>query len=196
MGRTKRLDYEQVVFLCGLKGLTTAQAAEQVGAHPDTVQKLMRAFNLCRLREFQNLVSLIDSNTIDSGMIRWCFEYLDIGIPREVLDAFDRQKENKRLRNLAEQKKSAAVAEPALPTSATDSAPVAAIDPVYLIRIIENQNKEIELLQSLIDVVIPGWTQEIKKSNNSNSDMLYEPLKALNEKVEKMSCRLRKFNGS
>lgn len=142
------------------------------------------------------MVSSLESGTFEIGQVKWCYDYLHAEIPRAVLDVDERMAEAKRNKILQKLAASAAVTETPVPAPVSNPAPASAVDPVYLIRILENQSKQIDLVSSLVDVVIPGWTQEIRKANNANADMIFKQLKTLDEKVEKISCRMKKLNGS
>lgn len=181
-----KADYEKIINGRLIFGKSVGKVAEEIDCGEDTVTAVTNAFTACQRRDWKRAAELIEKRRQSLDMFAWCCEKLEIEMPRELRDAYERACEANRQYNLARNQKKAAVKqEPDPPAPATN-------DALYFCKLLEALNRQNELLTQLMDVVLPKWIGDLKENNNVNTDLLNKQLQLIDQKVECIKVNTRK----
>lgn len=69
---------------------------------------------------------------------------------------------------------------------------VTGVAELYLVKLIEALVKQNELLEQLMDVVLPKYICDLKDNLNANTDLISERLKNCESRLEKIAVNTRK----
>ncbi len=189
---TRKLVYKQ----------SNGKIAQEVGVSEKSVKVTVRAFQLVRDDLFDELVYSVEHDSITLKMIDWAARELHKKVPKEELQkAYERRLEHNR--RLTENREKAAASEA---TELADCAITKAMlapgavveekktqnDALYMIKILEALNKQNELFEQLLDVVMPKYASDIKDNLNANTDVICERLKNCETSLDKIACNSRK----
>lgn len=147
---TKESILEQIVtdyFVLG-KSQTQIAADRNVGA--TTVLNVIRSFEAVKTDNWDECIRLY-SVGVSASNIQWAAKWLSKELPENVANALtDSRKRD-------------------VPPPATSSEKN---ENVYLIRVLEELAKHNELMQQLIDVVIPKYTEDLRNATMKNAVIL------------------------
>ena len=144
---TKETVMEQIVTDYFVFGKSQAQIATELEIGTTTVLNIVRAFDAVKKEDWEECIRLFGVGASASN-IQWAAKRLGKELPENVSAAIASKREK---------------AAPAPVTSSEKN------ENVYLIRVLEELAKQNELLQQLIDVVIPKYTEDLRTATMKNA---------------------------
>ena len=172
-------DWEKIV-LNRTFGKTYKEIAESVGITDGAVNTVLAAFDTVKAQDWAKCCHLIVSRNMTIEVFKWAAERCGVELPDVVLKSYDDYQARRR----ATRSKSLAPDLPGEPKQGNEA--------VYFIRILEQLNKTTELLETLLDVVIPKYIGDMKDNINANTDVLCERVKGCETSLEAVRVQLRK----
>jgi hypothetical protein len=158
--------------------------AAEIGTSEKSVRTVVRVFNLVRDKNFKELIKAAEYENVTLQMVEWASRELKIAVPIEEIKKARDLNIEKRTKNQKEKKE-----EPAAPVSKPKEN---TNDGLYMLKILEALNKQNELLEQLMDVVVPKYAGDMKDNLNANTDVICERLKNCQQSLEKIACNSRK----
>ena len=154
-------DYEAIITNCLVFGKTQSAVANEIGLKPAIVGHVVRAFNYVKNANWDEAVRLIEQNQ-SLKMFEWAARRLDVKIPDHVYMAAEAAKDARKAARSGKPKE--APVEPEKPATEAKN------ETVYFCRLLEEIQRQNELLEQLIDVVIPKYVSDLKDNQNANFD--------------------------
>ena len=108
-------------------------------------------------------------------------------LPEIVVKAYEDYKQKRRAEKAAKMAEAQKAPEPVLPPASQDDN-----NRLFFIRMLENMVKLNELMEQLMDVVIPKYVGDMKDNLNVNADVICERLKSCEDKLEAIKANTRK----
>ena len=166
-------------------GMNNARNAEDVGRSTSAVTATLAAFDAVKERDWAKACNVITTYDCNMEVFQWAAKKTGTTIPAIVPQAYDKWVDDRRKKRLEalKQQETASAPQPSPDEMNTAKALVA------LLRTIEKQN---ELIESLLDVVIPKYVGDIKDNLNANFDVLNQTCKACEDKLEAVKIGIRK----
>lgn len=181
MARKLNAEDWQKIVLGRTYGKTYKEIAESVGITDGAVNTVLAAFDTVKAQDWAKCCHLIVSRNMTIEVFKWAAEQCGVELPETVLNAYDAYQARRR----ETRSKSLAPDRPSEP-------PQQGNEGVYFIRILEQLNKTTELLETLLDVVIPKYVGDMKDNINANTDVLCERVKGCETTLESVKVQLRK----
>lgn len=181
-------DYEKIINERLIFNRPVAKIAEEIGCCEDRVSNVTSVFTVCQHKDFEAAVDLIRNRNFPLDMFSWACKRLDIDLPRPLVDAYEQRKEADRKKHLEKKARKTAAEKPVEQKPAEPSKN----DAIYFCRLLQEIEKQNELLTQLMDVVIPHWIGDLKENNNVNTDLLNKQLQLIDQKVECIKVNTRK----
>lgn len=165
------------IMKCVAAGMSVSDTCAVTGMSSATVSRVAAAEKIVRTMEWDGAKRLIKT----PGYLKYleaASKWYGIAIPDEVLHPEPKLTEEQLLTvQLPEQPK-----EPAAKKN----------EELYLVKLIEALVKQNELLEQLMDVVIPKYVGDLKDNFNANTDLMSERLKNCESRLEKIAVNTRK----
>ena len=144
-------------------GKSQATIAGEQGVGATTVLGIVRAFDAVRNEDWDRCIQLYNAG-VSAYFLQWSAKRLDKKLPDKVENSFSGGK-RKEAANNSKSKEN---------------------ENVYLIRVLEELAKQNELLQQLIDVVIPKYTEDLRNATMKNAVILCNKLQHTIDDVSAM----------
>lgn len=165
-------------------GMDVQTIADKLGRSEKGVRQLCNTFAMVRDREFEKLATMLATdNSIGDKSIVWSAQRVRTELPSVVTDAMKlrRSKREGEKRGTAEQ---TAADEEIVEKNENDA--------LYMIKLLEALHRQNELLEQLMDVVLPKYAADIKDNLNVNADVICERLKNSEQSLDKIAYNTRK----
>lgn len=135
----------------------------------------------------QRLASRIsDLKQLGIELFQWAAQKTEKTIPPVIAQSYEKWKEDRRRKNLAAIKqKEETEAKPAPPNGGDEMK-------IMMSQLLAAQRKTNELLESLLDVVIPKYVGDLKDNINVNCDVINQTAKSCEDKLEAIKLAFRK----
>ena len=178
-------DWEKVIFnrACGM---SNAKNAQDIGCSATSVQVILNAFDATKDRDWTRCCNTIVTYDATIELFQWAAKKTGTTVPPVVQQAYDKWLDERRQKRLQEVKKQEEANKPA-PPSQDEMNTVKAI-----MMLMQAVNKQNELIESLMDVVIPKYVGDLKDNLNANSDVIHQSVKSCEDKLEAVKIGLRK----
>lgn len=165
------------ILTCVTAGMTPSDAAAVTGLSGSTVNRVSQAERIIRTMDWDGAVEFLKKH----GRIQFleaASKWYGIAIPDEVLHPEPKLTE--------EQLLTVELPEPPKEPAAKKN------EELYLVKLIEALVKQNELLEQLMDVVLPKYVGDLKDNINANTDLMSERLKNCESRLEKIAVNTRK----
>ena len=166
-------------------GLGTGANAQDVGVSGSTVNSVLAAFDAAKERDWAKACNVITTYDTSLEVFEWAARKTGTTVPANVKAAYDKWLEERRKKRLGDVKQKEEVNKPA--QNNDDMNTVKAI--MMLMQAVSKQN---ELIESLMDVVIPKYVGDLKDNLNANFDVLNQSMKGCEDRLEAVKIALRK----
>lgn len=180
MGKQQIKDeiYEKIITDRLVLGKTPEAIADEIGFGRTSVYNTVSVFGAVRDCDWNRCVAMIENQGFPIAPFIWAARRLGIELPEIVTSAYElRTKKREEAQKKAEESKKKA--EEAEIEKATDNTAL------YLCKVLQALNKQNELLEQLLDTVIPHWANDLKDNANANTDALME---RINEEIRISEC--------
>lgn len=164
-------------------GLSYKQIAEKLEISEQSAQNVIDAFEAVKEEDWARCCNLIVKRVMGIKAFRWAADRLGKEIPQVVETAYQEDLDK---RNEANAKKKAEAPLPAAPPAAGVN------EQVFFQRILEEMMRRNELLEQLMDVVLPKYAADLKDNINANSDVLCGEIRKCAELLDTINVKLRK----
>lgn len=170
---------ENIITRVKVFGDTRAQVAKDIGFTENTVGSIVTAFDLTRDKNWPEIISRVERDLNIPAHFYWAAEKLGVEVPKEQIESAYRK-----LLDSKSAKKDEVVKTVEKKEERNDA--------LFMIKILEALNKQNELLEQLMDVVIPKYVSDMKDNVNANADVICERLKNSEQSLDKISYNTRK----
>lgn len=208
-------NYEKIMAGRMIYGKALSEIAQENGFSYQYARAAYNMFCAVKDEDWDRLADMVGKYNMPYDRVKWAASELGKKLPASIKKAHDEGRERDRERQKAkyEAKKepypdmlgwvSSETAEEPEPQPEPEPAPEP-IPPevivekkldntsLYLIKMLESQAKIVELLEQLMDAVIPHWIDELKQNNNANGDAIQEMLKPIATAVDAIRCNTKK----
>ena len=168
-------------------GMSTEENAKAMELTRNGVLNVLNAFDCVKEQDWARACNLIVSRSMNIGVFKWSAEKCGVELPWDVVKAYEDYKEKRRAEKAAKMAEAQKAPEPVLPPVQQDDN-----NRLFFIRMLENMVKLNELMEQLMDVVIPKYVGDMKDNLNVNADVICERLKSCEEKLEAIKANTRK----
>lgn len=196
-------DFERII-LSHMFGMKKRAIAEEIGCGTATVERVLKAYEIVKTEDTEAAMDYA-KHGYSVNYLEYAAKKFGTVVPQQVIEVANAYKEEQaamqRERTAAKKKP----AEESLPVEENLPADVHIVaepykelpkaqnnDILYLCKILEALAKTNELLETLMDVVIPKYVNDLKDNINVNADILSEQLKNSDAKLEKVVINTRK----
>lgn len=186
MGRKLGVEDWEKIVLNRAFGMNNAKNATDAGVSTASVTSTLAAFDATKERDWAKACNVITTYDTTLEVFEWAAKKTGTTIPATVKAAYDKWLDERRQKRLADVKQQEAATAPA-EKSQDDINTIKAI--MMLMQTVSKQN---ELLESLMDVVIPKYVGDIKDNLNANFDVLNQSAKGCEDRMEGIKIALRK----
>lgn len=187
--------YEKIITDRLVFGKPIKQITAELECSNTFVFNVVNVFNATKEQDWNRAQALIANQAIPLMAFEWAAERLGVKLPPILSQVYEERKARIRERDKAktQQKKDSVQPEeqPKKPEG-EQKAEKSDNTGLYLIKILEALAKQSELLEQLMDVVIPKNVQDVKDSLNANGDMLRDGMKNCEDKLEGIKINTRK----
>ena len=203
-------NYEKILMEKKIYGKSLPQIAHENGLSYTYVFSAWTMFNAVADEEWDKVANLLRGANMPYERVEWAAGKLGKKLPPFLKETYEERLEMQREKN---RKKYAAKKEPqpdlvewiAERKEEPKPAPAPAEIPPEVIvektldntalcmrKILENQAKIIELMEQLMDVVIPKWAVHATDNANANGDSIQEMLKPIAASLDAIRCNTKK----
>lgn len=153
--------YERIITDRLVLGKSPDTIAEEIGFGKTSVYNTVTVFSAVRDCDWNRCVAMIENQNFPIAPFTWAARRLGIELPDAVTDAYEtRAKKRAEAQKQAEAQKTETKKEEPAPDNSA----------LCLLKILEQLNRQNELLEQLLDTVIPHWANDIKDNINANFD--------------------------
>lgn len=167
-----------------LFGKEPRQIAQYMDISKDTARRIVLAYEIVKGEDWNAALAYV-KNGYRLKYLEWATRRKGITLPQEVVKAYD---EFLASRNTAEPKEPEQIEIDTNPCVLEPNGN----DGLYLVKVLQALNKTNELLEQLMDVVIPKYVVDMKDNQNANADIISERVKKCEERLEKVAVNTRK----
>ena len=168
-------------------GMSTEENAKAMELTRSGVRNVLNAFDCVKEQDWARACNLIVSRTMNIEVFKWSAEKCGVELPEIVVKAYEDYKAKRRAEKAAKMAEAQKAPEPVLPPAQQDDN-----NRLFFIRMLENMVKLNELMEQLMDVVIPKYVGDMKDNLNVNADVICERLKSCEDKLEAIKANTRK----
>ena len=175
------IDDEKIdrVLICSDAGMGATEIVKVTGIPTATVQRIIRAEKIVRNENWDGAVEFLRKMSPPKYLERAAKRY-NVTIPECVFDP-------------PEEEPQGMTPEQLLTVELPPVQPVAKKnEDLYLAKLIETLVKQNELIEQLMDVVIPKYIIDLKDNVNANTDLISERLKNCESRLDKIVANTRK----
>lgn len=184
-------EWEQIVINNAF-GMSYDENAAAVGISASAVRKAVDAFEAVKADDWAKACNLIVTQNMGLNIFKWAAGKLNKQIP-EVLEAAYKKRtaefnaSRQMLRAAAKESAAAPVGNTEIGGAATGGNEI-----LFFQKIIEQLCRQNELLESLLDVVLPKYIGDLKDNINANCDVIAKEARRNGDQVEAVKLGLRK----
>lgn len=187
--------YEKIVTDRLVFGKPVSQILKEIDCSNTFVFNTLAVFNATKEQDWNRACAIIANQAVPLSAFEWAAGRLGVELPPILSQVYEERKARIRERDKvrAQQKKAGEQQAEQPPVQEKSEQPVKEDNTaLYLIKILEALAKQNELLEQLMDVVIPKNVQDVKDSLNANGDMLRDGVKNCEDKLEGIKINTRK----
>ena len=187
----KQEDFDRIISMTFLYGKSIEEVAAAIGCGRNTVSSCKQAFKALRDGDTESLISSIGcSNNVSTRIIEMAAASLGMEIPEAVAEALKKRDAARSEKMAVKKVASYLVPAPADPEPVKQ--PEQHNEQVYFCRLLEELNKHNELMEQLMDVMIPKYIADLKDNLNVNFDTVTQSLKRAEDTLEGIKINTRK----
>lgn len=185
------VEWEQIIINRAF-GMGTVANAKAVGLTRQAVGNVLDAFDSVKEQDWAKACNLIVTRNMTMEVFKWSAEKCGVELPEVVVQAYDKYLEKRRSEyktavDASKEKKGVPVLDAPPSTASQDEN-----NRLFFIRMLEYMSNMNELMEQLMDVVIPKYVGDMKDNVNANADVLCERLKSCEDKLEAVKANTRK----
>lgn len=185
------VEWEQIIINRAF-GMGTVANAKAVGLTRQAVGNVLDAFDSVKEQDWARACNLIVSRYMTLEVFKWSAEKCGMELPEVVVQAYDKYLEKRRSEyktavDAPKEKKGVPVLD-----APPSPAPQDENNRLFFIKMLEYMAKMEELMEQLMDVVIPKYVGDMKDNVNANADVICERLKSCEDKLEAIKANTRK----
>ena len=178
---------EEIVTRVLVYGETPKNVADSLGMTSQAINSLLRTFELVRAQNWDTICERLRKNTSALPHVKWAAKKFYYDIPANLMKRMEEA-----YSDYAKWRK-----EMIGPAVTIESEHVLCEKPLdntalCMCKVLELLAKQNELLEQLMDVVLPKYVSDIKDNVNANADVLCDHLKTCEQAMEKIVCNTRK----
>lgn len=166
-------------------GMSNTKSAEKLGISATSVGAYLQAFDAIKDEDWAKCCNLIVSYNIGIEFFNWAAQKQGKTVPPILLSAYEKYKDDRRKKNI----EAAKAKENDKQTPAAQGGDELKI---LVSQLLAEQRKTRELLETLIDVVIPKYVIDLKENINVNCDVINKTNLESQEKLEAIKLGFRK----
>lgn len=172
--------YDNIFFKRAI-GMPRDEIAACCGCSAATVNNTISLLNALREQKYEAVEKMINRGAISKAALIWAADKVGVSDVEEVRNLMEAKRTHveKGVRQKEAQEKEQ-VAAPAVNYS------------IYFQRMLELQAQTNELLNQLMDVVVPKYTSDMKDNVNANCDVIGQSLKRMEDKMEAIKIGVRR----
>lgn len=163
-------------------GMSNIAISKEMNISKSVICGVLKAFDAVKDSDWDACVDLVANWRLNITLLEWAAEKTGVGLPEMVRTAY--------INRLASDK--AAHAAKSKPTEPDEYAITAENEKVFTLKMLEHMAKTNELLEQLMDVVMPKYCGDLKDNINANSDIICERLKNCDDKLGGIKANTRK----
>ena len=167
-------------------GMSTEENAKAMELTDSGVMNVLNAFDCVKEQDWARACNLIVSRSMNIEVFKWSAQKCGVVLPEIVVKAYEDYKAKRRAEKAAKMAEAQKAPEPVLPPAQDDHTRL------FVIHMLENMVKLNELMEQLMDVVIPKYVGDLKDNLNVNADVICERLKSCEDKLEAIKANTRK----
>lgn len=157
-------DYEKIITDYFVFGKKQAAIAEELGGNSQIVSIVVNGFRAVKDADWDYVIKKIGANQ-SIKIYAWAAGRIGTTLPPEVIYAYEKRRMLASAKyKKAQEKKKLPPATPEKPTVQEKN------ETVYFCRLLEEIARQNELLEQLMDVVIPKYVSDLKDNQNANFD--------------------------
>lgn len=179
-------EWEQIV-MNRVYGMSNAKNSEAVGVSTASITSTLAAFDAVKEQDWAKCCNIIVTYDTGIEVFNWAGQKTGRQIPPIIQQSYEKWREERRKQNLDALKTKEEQEKKPEPAKADQDK--AALMLARMTAAIEKQN---ELLESLLDVVIPKYVGDLKDNINVNCDVLNQTAKSCDDKLEAIKLAFRK----
>ncbi len=164
----------QQILDCRAIGMTSAEIAEELNLGKNYVYGFESVLSNLRKKKFEDAVKAKENYHMPDETFEWIGMRLGISVEKLLVKKEEPAKPAK------EEAKKAPPAAPAADYT------------LFFQKMLELQAQNNELLNQLMDVVIPRYTSDMKDNVNANCDVIGQSLKRMEDKMEAIKIGVRR----
>ena len=191
---TSREKYDKIITDRLVFGKTVKQIMEEQECSNTFVFNILAVFNATKEQDWNRAQALIANQNVPLSAFEWAAERIGVTLPPILSQVYEERKKRIREKAKNEYSKTAEIPARAIPDpeTAVSEHPKPDNSGLYMIKLLEAINKQNELLEQFMDVVVPKYIQDLKDSINANSDMLRDGIKDCKDTLEGIKINTRK----
>lgn len=179
MGASMKARIWEEMMLCRAYGKGVNATARELNISQSVVSGAFNAFDAVKANDWNRCCQLITGSRLSIDLFKWAAEKTGVELPDSLEKAYqDRIKSDKTKAVAREEPKTAVVS--------------AENEGIAVLKMLELLAKNNELLEQLMDVVIPKYCADLKDNINANCDIISERLKNCEDKLEGIKANTRK----
>lgn len=182
MGKLTSVEWEQIL-LHRAYGISNIEISKKMNISKSVISAVLKAFDAVKGCDWEACVDLVTNWRINIALFEWAAEKTGVELPETVRTAYTDR--------LASDKVAYAAAK-SKPTKPDAYAITSENERVFTLKMLEHMAKTNELLEQLMDVVMPKYCADLKDNINANSDIICERLKSCDDKLEGIKANTRK----
>lgn len=187
--------YEKIVTDRLVFGKPVKQIMEELECSNTFVFNVINVFNATKEQDWNRAQALIANQAVPLMAFEWAAERLRVELPPILSQVYEERKARVREKDRAKTQQKKDDVQPEEQSQKPEDEQKAEKSDntgLYLIKILETLAKQNELLEQLMDVVLPKNVQDLKDSINANSDMLRDGIKDCKDTLEGIKINTRK----
>lgn len=179
---------EEAVTRVLVYGESFKSVAESIGMTDQAVNSLIRTFELVKAQEWDKICDRLLKKNSALPHVKWAAKKLWYDIPADLMRRMEVA-----YSDYSRWEKPATLA----PAVTPESEHVLCEKPLdntalCMCKILELIAKQNELLEQLMDVVLPKYVADLKDNLNANADTVTSALKSCDNSLDKIACNTRK----
>ena len=190
---TTREKYEKVITDRLVFGKPVKQITTELECSSTFVFNVVSVFNATKEQDWNRAQALIANQAVPLMAFEWAAERLNVTLPPILSQVYEERKARIRERD---KKKTELIrkleSNPAESETTASESSKPDNSALYMIKLLEAVNRQNELLEQFMDVVLPKNVQDLKDSINANSDMLRDGIKDCKDALEGIKINTRK----
>ena len=211
MATTRKRITEQAfetILVDHMFGKSNINLAKEHKCDGDTIDRIITSYNIVKESDWEKAERFVRAGRT-LRYLEWSAHRMNKEIPQSIYDAYRETRNGWRTKYPKDSPEQLVIEEPSkeenplmvLPQNFADKVEgqiIRATDTekqneiLYFCKILEALAKQNELIEQLMDVVIPKWAGDMKDNINANFDILTKQMKGCEEKLEKVCYNTRK----